>query len=76
MNIAILTEDTYGVNFFQNLIARLKKLETIRNDVGVNIKRYNIYKLTNLLRVVNQSYDKSIVIVDCDGSCRMDILKK
>lgn len=69
MNIAILTEDTYGVNFFQNLIARLKKLETIRNEVGIKIKRYNIYKLTNLLRVVNQVYDKTVVIVDCDGSC-------
>ena len=69
MNIAILTEDTYGVNFFQNLIARLKKLETIRNEVGVKIKRYNIYKLKNLLRVANQDYDRTIVIVDCDGSC-------
>ncbi len=69
MNIAILTEDTYGVNFFQNLITRLKKLGTIRNEVGIKIKRYNIYKLTNLLRVVNQDYDRTIVIVDCDGSC-------
>ncbi len=69
MNVAILTEDTYGVNFFQNLIARLKKSETIRNEVGVKIKRYNIYKLKNLLRVANQDYDRTIVTVDCDGSC-------
>ena len=69
MNIAILTEDTYGVNFFQNLITRLKKLGTIRNEVGIKIKRYNIYKLTNLLRVAKQDYDRTIVIVDCDGSC-------
>ncbi|MHB1709643.1 MAG: hypothetical protein ACYCT2_09240 [Thermoplasmataceae archaeon] len=69
MKIAILTEDRYGVQFFQNLVSFLKKSEMIRNHLAISPKRYNIYKLTNLLRTVNRDYDKTIVIVDCDGSC-------
>lgn len=75
--IIIYTEDTYGVDFFKNLIERLIK-ENFVSDLIVKCQRLAGKCWEKTKRQINSSgefYEKIIIIIDGEGSNRNEVFE-
>lgn len=70
MNVMILTEDTYGKKFFDEIIKLLKEKSMISNEVKASCKRILGVCSRKMTRQINaaEDFDKIIVVVDGDGN--------
>lgn len=70
MNVKIISEDTYGKVFFPRLILNLKERGFVKNIAVVKAETLPAlcnYKLDRILKAIDNSCDKIIIIQDADG---------
>ncbi len=68
--ILILTEDTYGIDFFRKLINRLKSQRFIKINYSFKYRRYPGVcnsKLCRILKSIGNNLVKIIIVADADG---------
>ena len=70
MNVQVLSEDTYGKQFISNLVSVLKSASVIDNGIKISTLKYNLYKLRSIITASIRSFNKVIVLIDCDGDCQ------
>ena len=70
MNVKIISEDTYGKEFFKKLIFKLNEIELVENIIvqkPETLPALCNYKLDRILKAIDTSCDKIIIIQDADG---------
>jgi hypothetical protein len=71
MKIKLIVEDFYGVDFLKNVIERLKAVNLVNKNLIIPKPKHipadcNI-KLDEILKMVDNTCDKIIIILDADG---------
>ena len=64
-----MIEDSYGPNFISKLAGRLKQGSYLVLSTAVDFRQYTIYKLNALLKSSISHFDRTVILVDCDGDC-------
>lgn len=70
MNVKIISEDTFGKEFFPKLILKLKERDLVKNVTirkSLTLSALCNHKLYKKLRTIDNSCDKIIIIQDADG---------
>ncbi|MHB1471318.1 MAG: hypothetical protein ACYCSA_09395 [Thermoplasmataceae archaeon] len=69
MKVRVLIEDSYGPNFISKLAGKLKQGSYLAHSTAVDCRQYTIYKLNTLLKSSISPFDRTVILVDCDGDC-------
>jgi hypothetical protein len=65
----VLIENSYGSNFISKLAGRLKQGSYLAPSTADDCRQYTIYKLNTLLKSSISPFDRTVILVHCDGDC-------